>query len=64
MKIPITDNTKELQNYCLFLFNKFYEGQEVRHIGVTYSRLVYTDSLQLDLFSDPRKKIGSVNNFV
>ncbi|BDP82634.1 Y-family DNA polymerase [Enterococcus faecium] len=61
MKIPITDNTKELQNYCLFLFNKFYEGQEVRHIGVTYSRLVYTDSLQLDLFSDPRKKIAEEN---
>ncbi|EMW5746502.1 type VI secretion protein ImpB, partial [Enterococcus faecium] len=52
---------KELQNYCLFLFNKFYEGQEVRHIGVTYSRLVYTDSLQLDLFSDPRKKIAEEN---
>ncbi|QDA39741.1 Y-family DNA polymerase (plasmid) [Enterococcus faecium] len=61
MKIPITDNTKELQNYCLFLFDKYYEGQEVRHVGITYSKLVYTDSLQLDLFSDPQKQIDEEN---
>ena len=54
MKIPVTDNTKELQNYCLFLFDKYCEGQEVRHVGITYSKLVYTNSLQLDLFSDPQ----------
>ncbi|HAR1522758.1 TPA: Y-family DNA polymerase, partial [Enterococcus faecium] len=61
MKIPVTDNTKELQNYCLFLFDKYYEGQEVRHVGITYSKLVYTDSLQLDLFSDPQKQIDEEN---
>ncbi|WVT93052.1 Y-family DNA polymerase (plasmid) [Enterococcus durans] len=61
MKIPITDNTKELQNYCLFLFDKYYEGQEVRHVGITYSKLFYTDSLQLDLFSDPQKQIDEEN---
>jgi len=61
MKIPITDNTRELQDYCLFLFNKYYEGQEVRHVGITYSNLVYTDSLQLDLFSDPQKQIDEEN---
>ncbi len=58
MKIPLTDNTKELQYYCLYLFNKYYEGQEVRHVGITYSKLVYTDSLQLDLFSDPQQQIN------
>lgn len=56
MKIPITDNTKELQNYCLFLFDKYYEGQEVRHVGI-----IYTDLLQLDLFSDPQKQIDEEN---
>ncbi|MBG8499977.1 type VI secretion protein ImpB, partial [Enterococcus faecium] len=61
MKISITDNTRELQDYCLFLFNKYYEGQEVRHVGITYSKLVYTDSLQLDLFSDPQKQIDEEN---
>ena len=61
MKVPITDNTKELQNYCLFLFDKYYEGQEVRHVGITYSKLFYTDSLQLDLFSDPQKQIDEEN---
>ncbi len=45
MKIPVTDNTKDLQSYCLYLFNKYYEGQEVRHDGITYSKLIYTDSL-------------------
>ena len=61
MKVPVTNNTKELQNYCLYLFNKYYEGQEVRHVGVTYSKLFYTDSLQLDLFSEPQKQIDKEN---
>lgn len=58
MKILLTDNTKELQYYCFYLFNKYYEGQEVRYVGITYSKLVYTDSLQLDLFSDPQQQIN------
>lgn len=61
MKVPVTNITKELQNYCLYLFNKYYEGQEVRHVGVTYSKLFYTDSLQLDLFSEPQKQIDKEN---
>lgn len=61
MKVPPTSDTKELQHYCLYLFRKYYDGQEVRHIGVTYSKLIYTDALQLDLFQDPTEQIINDN---
>lgn len=61
MKIPPTSDTKELQHYCLHLFRKYYEDQEVRHVGVTYSKLVHTDALQLDLFQDPTNQIINDN---
>lgn len=61
MKIPLTNNTKELQMYCMYLFHKFYDGQEVRHVSIVYSKLVYTDSMQLDLFSDPEKQMREEN---
>lgn len=54
-------------NYILFKNNNkrgffyYYEGQEVRHVGITYSKLIYTDSLQLDLFSEPQKQIDEEN---
>lgn len=55
MKIPATDNTKKLMNYCLQLFRKYYTGQVVRHVGISYSRLIFTQSRQLDLFSSPEE---------
>lgn len=61
MKIPASNDTRTLQHYCLHLFRKYYEGQEVRHVGVSYSKLVYTDALQLDLFTDQEKQIEQEN---
>lgn len=55
MKIPATDNTKQLADYCLQLFRKYYRGQVVRHVGITYSKLLFTDSRQLSLFDSPEK---------
>lgn len=55
MKIPATDNTKALMAYCLQLFRKYYTGQAVRHVGITYSRLLFTHSRQLDLFHTPEE---------
>lgn len=53
-KISPTDDTKLLAESLLFLFNKFYDGRSfMRHIGVTYSDLVYESGNQLDLFEDP-----------
>ena len=57
MKIPATDNTKLLIAHALFLFRKYYTGQVVRHVGITYSRLVFTQSVQLDLFQDPEEQL-------
>lgn len=53
-KVPATDDTKLLAEHLLFLFNKFYDGRSfMRHIGVTYSDLVYESGDQLNLFEDP-----------
>lgn len=53
-KVSPTDDTKLLSEHLLFLFNKFYDGRSfMRHIGVTYSDLVYNGGDQLDLFEDP-----------
>jgi DNA polymerase V len=57
MKIPPTDNTRKLVAHCLFLFRKFYTGQVVRHIGITYSKLVYTENVQLDLFEQAETQL-------
>lgn len=61
MKIPPTNVTKDLSNYVLFLFRKYYEGQTVRHIGVTYSKLLYTDAIQMSLFDEPEQCIEDQN---
>ncbi|MEO1768249.1 DNA polymerase V [Enterococcus sp. 665A] len=53
-KISATNDTKELADNLMFLFNKFYDGRSfVRNIGVTYSNLIYDGGNQLDLFEDP-----------
>jgi DNA polymerase V len=57
MKIPATDNTKQLIAHALFLFRKYYTGQVIRHIGITYSKLIFTQSVQLDLFQDPEEQL-------
>ncbi|MEI5992723.1 Y-family DNA polymerase [Candidatus Enterococcus mansonii] len=57
LKIPVTSSTKLLTTYCLELFRQNWQGQEIRHVGITYSHLVYTDSVQLDLFHDPNEQV-------
>lgn len=53
-KILATNDTKELTDNLMVLFNKFYDGRSfIRNIGVTYSNLVYDGGSQLDLFEDP-----------
>jgi len=58
MKIPHSNNTKVLSEYIIGLFRIEYNGQDVRHVGVSYSQLVQTDTLQLDLFSDPDQEVN------
>lgn len=57
MKIPMTNQSHELANYCLILFHKHWRGQTLRHLGLTYSKLVYHTDIQLDLFSEPDEQI-------
>ncbi|AYW45249.1 Y-family DNA polymerase [Tetragenococcus koreensis] len=52
MKIPATNTSKELKAHCLRLFRKYYKGQAIRHLGITYSKLTYTQARELDLFED------------
>lgn len=53
-KVSATNDTKQLTDNLMFLFNKFYDGRSfIRNIGVTYSDLVYNGGAQLDLFEDP-----------
>lgn len=57
IKITPTDNTNELTAHLLFLFKKFYTGELIRNIGVTYSDLQYTADIQLNLFEDVEEQI-------
>lgn len=67
-KVSPTNDTKELTEELLFLFNKYYDGRSYcRHIGVTYSNLVYNGGYQLNIFEDPtdqekRQKIDTVTD--
>lgn len=53
MTIPPTCSTRTLTEHLLTIFRRFYHGEAVRHIGVTYSKLIYTNQTQLNLFEDP-----------
>ncbi|PZL76160.1 type VI secretion protein ImpB, partial [Enterococcus plantarum] len=57
-KVPMSNNTKVLTEHVLQLFRSEYNYQDVRHIGVSYSKLAQTDALQLDLFSDPVQEVN------
>ena len=61
MKVYATDNTKKLTESCLYIFRKYYNGFPVRHVGVTYSNLLFTEVRQLDLFTDPEEEIKQQN---
>jgi len=57
-KVTLSNNTKVLSEHVLQLFRSEYNFQDVRHIGVSYSKLVQTDVLQLDIFSDPVEEVN------
>lgn len=57
LKITPTDNTDILTEHLLFLFKKFYDGNLVRNIGVTYSDLHYQAGSQLNLFEEAETQI-------
>lgn len=58
MKISPTNTNKQLKAHCLHLFRKYYNGQAIRHIGISYSKLTYTQAHELDLFEDANKYLN------
>ncbi len=59
MSVPKTNSSKEIVNYCMTLFDKFYNGSTVRNLSVNCSKLESTDVLQLNLFEKPDKTINN-----
>ncbi|MCH4168629.1 MAG: hypothetical protein LKF42_05200 [Streptococcaceae bacterium] len=58
LKIAPTHSTATVIQAAELLFKKFYNGySKIRQIGISLGHLIYTDELQLDLFSDPTTQI-------
>src|SRR5699024_10381035 len=57
VKVPPTHSSKEIIAILLRIFENHYTNQHVRNIGVSTSNLIYTDALQLDLFSEPEEQV-------
>ena len=52
-----TDNTKDILNACLLLFDRYYENNApIRKVGVSTGRLQDKDYVQLDLFESFEEK--------
>lgn len=58
LTIPATNNTQQLIDYCLLLFRKNWKHQAIRHVGISYSRLIFSDNVQLNLFQKPEKQLN------
>lgn len=61
LKVTPTDNSKEIAVHLQHLFDKYYEGQLVRQISVSFSKLVYTAGTQFNLFEDPEQQEKEIN---
>ena len=57
MKVPATNSSKQIASYLLQIFNRHYKYQDIRHVGVNCSKLVFSNALQLDLFADPDEQV-------
>ncbi|MGM0124739.1 DNA polymerase V [Enterococcus sp. AZ194] len=57
MKVSPTASSKQLAEHLLLIFRHHYKNQDVRNISVGCSKLIFTDSIQLDLFSSPDDQV-------
>ncbi|BDX45579.1 MULTISPECIES: Y-family DNA polymerase [Enterococcus] len=61
LKIACSNNTKVLTEHVLKLFRDNYvPGMDIRNLGVSFGKLVWDTTLQLDIFSPPEEQI--INN--
>lgn len=60
MKVSATASSKKIAETLLLIFRRYYKNQDVRTISVGCSKLLFTDSIQLDLFSDPNQQVKEI----
>lgn len=53
----LSNDTMEIYEKALYLFNKFWNRQPVRSVGISLTQLEEEDQVQLSFFSNPVKKI-------
>lgn len=56
-KITTTSDNRELVGAVMDLFHKYWHGERVRNVGVSYTRLSSSNAQQLDIFADPEVQI-------
>ncbi len=61
-----TDNAQEILNYCLIIFDKFYEFLPIRKVTISYGDLVTKKVVQLNLFNniDEEKDNKDINSTI
>lgn len=59
MSVSETDSSNKIVNYCMELFDKFYNGSVVRNLSVNCSKLTEATSIQLNLFEEPTETINN-----
>jgi len=57
MRIEATESSDQINQYLIYLFRKTWDGEGIRNIAVSLSRLSANDGLQLNLFMNPHKQI-------
>jgi len=57
-----TDSFYDILNYCLIIFDKFYENLPIRKVTVSCSSLIKKENIQLNLFESENLKINKDTN--
>ena len=57
MRIDPTNDTRTLMQVMVQLFEKHWQGEVIRHIGIDYGGLIDDVGIQLNLFDQPDKQI-------
>jgi Nucleotidyltransferase/DNA polymerase involved in DNA repair len=58
LTIQATNQTDTLKRHCFELFERYYQGQAIRQVSLSYSKLLYTNQRQLSLFEEPEKQLA------
>lgn len=61
LDIP-TNSSYDILNYCLIIFDKFYENMPIRKVTISCSNLIKKENIQLNLFSNENDKSNDENN--